>query len=75
MLCKAMGMEKEAAEEVDSATANLKETTVMAEDVAETAVFLGSDESKCVSGMNIVIDGDYSVTNPVLRENMRKYFG
>ncbi|EXC01947.1 Momilactone A synthase [Morus notabilis] len=75
MLCKAMGMEKEAVEEVVSATVNLKEATVMAEDVAEAAVFLGSDESKYVSGMNIVIDGGYSVTNPVLRENMTKYFG
>lgn len=64
-------MEKEAVEEVVSETANLKGAVV----TAEAAVFLGSDENKYVSGMNVVIDGGYSVTNPVLGRNMRKFFG
>ncbi|GMN39506.1 hypothetical protein TIFTF001_008730 [Ficus carica] len=68
-------MEKDAVEEVVSETANLKETVVTAEDVAEAAVFLRSDENKYVSGMNVVIDGGYSVTNPVLGRNIRKFFG
>jgi NAD(P)-dependent dehydrogenase (short-subunit alcohol dehydrogenase family) len=34
------------------------------EDVADLAVFLASDESRCISGQTIVIDGGYSAAGP-----------
>ena len=42
---------------------NLKGKVLTAEDVAEVALFLGSDDSKYVSGHNFVIDGGLSVVN------------
>lgn len=34
-------------------------------------VYLGSDESKYVSGMNMVVDGGYSKVNPMITMAMR----
>ncbi|CBI30354.3 unnamed protein product, partial [Vitis vinifera] len=47
-----------------SSSANLKGIVLEAEDVAKAALYLGSDDSKYVSGMNLVVDGGYSITNP-----------
>ncbi|KAF3441602.1 hypothetical protein FNV43_RR15517 [Rhamnella rubrinervis] len=66
---------KEEAEELISEAGNLKGAKLEAEDVAEAAVFLGSDESKYVSGLNLLIDGGYTTTNPSFRGAMRKKFG
>ncbi|XP_068643067.1 secoisolariciresinol dehydrogenase-like [Aristolochia californica] len=43
---------------------NLKGVYLKAEDVAEAVTYLASDESKFVSGHNLVIDGGFSVHNP-----------
>lgn len=64
MLMKLLQLEeKSKAEEFVSRIANLKTETVDENDVAESVTFLASDESKYLSGQNLVIDGGYSLTN------------
>ncbi|XP_003632648.1 secoisolariciresinol dehydrogenase isoform X1 [Vitis vinifera] len=55
------------AEELETAmnaTANLKGVTLKAQDVANAALYLASDESRYVSGHNLFIDGGFTVANP-----------
>lgn len=42
----------------------LKGNRLTRHDVANAALYLASDESKYVSGLNLLIDGAFSVTNP-----------
>ncbi|KAK4804557.1 hypothetical protein SAY86_004374 [Trapa natans] len=57
------GVTVEKAEEMVCHMANLKGVVLKAEDVAEAALYLVSDESKYVSGVNLLVDGGYSITN------------
>ncbi|KAJ9563743.1 hypothetical protein OSB04_008903 [Centaurea solstitialis] len=44
---------------------NLSGKTLKPQDVANAALFLASDESGYISGHNLIVDGGYSVLNPV----------
>ncbi|XP_007206815.1 secoisolariciresinol dehydrogenase [Prunus persica] len=48
---------------VHGAYSNLKGRVLKAEDIAEAALYLGSDESKYVSGHNLLVDGGYTIMN------------
>ncbi|CAK9180576.1 unnamed protein product [Ilex paraguariensis] len=67
-------MDEKAAQEVVSESANLKEVMLGTEDVAEAAVYLGSDESKYVTGLNLVVDGGYHTTNPTIGNALKNMF-
>ncbi|XP_058113364.1 (+)-borneol dehydrogenase 1-like [Magnolia sinica] len=43
---------------------NLKGAVLRADDVARAALFLASDDAGYVSGLNLVVDGGFSVANP-----------
>ncbi|OVA14417.1 Short-chain dehydrogenase/reductase SDR [Macleaya cordata] len=43
---------------------NLKGVTLKTEDVARAALYLGSDDSKYVSGHNLLLDGGFTAVNP-----------
>nr|KYP68695.1 Momilactone A synthase [Cajanus cajan] len=42
---------------------NLKDAVLEPKDVAEAALYLGSDASKYVSGHNLVVDGGFTIVN------------
>jgi len=73
MLTRAMRMEKEKAEEIYLEAANLKGVVLKEKDVAEATLFLASDESKYVSGVNLVVDGGYTTTNSSAKQAFTKF--
>ncbi|XP_047332339.1 secoisolariciresinol dehydrogenase-like [Impatiens glandulifera] len=72
MYNSAIPLEKDIAARLVMDTAVLKGVTLEANDVGEMAVFLGSDESKYVSGVNLLIDGGYTTTNSSLGDALAK---
>lgn len=71
LLTDGLSMTKEAAEELVASAATLKDV------VSQAALYLASEESKYVSGVNLVIDGGYNLTNPsfsmALKANFSKF--
>ncbi|TXG58192.1 hypothetical protein EZV62_016021 [Acer yangbiense] len=51
--------------------ANLKGVTLKADDIANAALYLASDEARYVSGHNLLIDGGFTIVNPSF--NMFQY--
>ncbi|XP_037488690.1 sex determination protein tasselseed-2-like [Triticum dicoccoides] len=58
--------EVEKAEEMVRGMATLKGPTLRAGDIAEAALFLASDESRYVSGHNLVVDGGVTTSRNVI---------
>ncbi|XP_022154244.1 short-chain dehydrogenase reductase 3b-like, partial [Momordica charantia] len=61
MACRSLNLKGSEVEELVCSRANLKGVVLKASHMAEAALFLASDESACVSGQNLVVDGGYSV--------------
>ncbi|GJS65039.1 secoisolariciresinol dehydrogenase-like protein [Tanacetum coccineum] len=74
LLTTAMGVDKQVVDDILCASAVLKGVVPMADDVAEAAVYLGSDASKFVTGVNLVVDGGYSTTNPTYSRVIKQTF-
>jgi len=55
--------DKAALEGFCNSIGNLQGHTLKAEDIAEAGLYLASDESKYVSGHNLVVDGGFTVVN------------
>ncbi|CAL8162211.1 unnamed protein product [Prunus armeniaca] len=50
-------------DKLHGAYSNLKGGVLKAEDIAEAALYLGSDESKYISGHNLLVDGGFTNVN------------
>ncbi|MCL7023676.1 hypothetical protein MKW94_030420 [Papaver nudicaule] len=71
LLTDAVNMEASTLEAAAYRSAVLKGTLIKAEDIAEAAVFLSSDESRYVNGLNLVVDGGYTTTNPAFSMSVK----
>ncbi|XP_019701958.1 secoisolariciresinol dehydrogenase-like [Elaeis guineensis] len=60
----AFSMGGEEQEEFMHEHAILKGVRLKVEDIAEAVLFLGSEEAKYVSGLNLLVDGGFTITNP-----------
>ncbi|PRQ44060.1 putative secoisolariciresinol dehydrogenase [Rosa chinensis] len=69
---KFVGLDDEGFENMMSSLANLKGVTLKAQDVANAALYLASDEARYISGHNLLIDGGFSIVNPSF-SNMFQY--
>ncbi|KAJ9184539.1 hypothetical protein P3X46_004253 [Hevea brasiliensis] len=65
---------KKEIEELVSSAATLKGVVLEADDIAQAALYLASDESKYISGINLAVDGGYSLTNPSFSMAMKSLF-
>ncbi|KAL5806488.1 hypothetical protein ACOSQ4_029221 [Xanthoceras sorbifolium] len=75
MMRKVIGdVDSKTVEALISESANLKQVSLETNDVSEAALYLGSDASKYISGLNLVVDGGYSTTNVAFRQTITQSF-
>ncbi|KAJ4810960.1 NAD(P)-binding Rossmann-fold superfamily protein [Rhynchospora pubera] len=65
MTTKALGMDEEKVEEFMAKHPALQGVKLKANDVAQAVMYLASDESRFVSGLNLVVDGAFSILSPL----------
>ncbi|KAJ8449224.1 hypothetical protein Cgig2_021688 [Carnegiea gigantea] len=64
ILAHSLGIDKATLDEVIIESAVLKGVSPDAMDVAHTTLYLAGHEAKLVHGLNLMVDGGYTVTNP-----------
>ncbi|KAL2900095.1 Secoisolariciresinol dehydrogenase [Bienertia sinuspersici] len=67
------GLDNATLDKVICESSVLKGVVPQALDVANVALFMASDEAKFVSGLNLFLDGGYSVTNPSFSMALKDY--
>ncbi|CAN4095137.1 unnamed protein product [Withania somnifera] len=67
-------VDRQTADKLFAEAGNLKGASLDEEEVAKAVLYLTSDDSKYVSGLNLIIDGGYSTTNVALTEAYKKFF-
>ncbi|CAI0440982.1 unnamed protein product, partial [Linum tenue] len=60
-LAAAGGMDRKSFQDYNSDKACLKNAVLEVEDIAQAALYLASDESQFVSGLNLMVDGGYNL--------------
>lgn len=68
-------LDKKKGEEMIAASAVLKGTVLEPEDFAHAALYLASDEAKFISGVNLPLDGGYSLSNQSWKLGFAALFG
>ncbi|MED6211638.1 hypothetical protein PIB30_075653 [Stylosanthes scabra] len=61
---KFVGVSDVELENIMNSLANLKGVTLKTDDVANAALYFASDDSRYVSGQNLLVDGGFSIVNP-----------
>ncbi|GMH26356.1 hypothetical protein Nepgr_028199 [Nepenthes gracilis] len=74
MTTKMLNADKATISRLYESSSILKGSVLEAKDIAETALYLASDESRIISGQNIVVDGGYSITNLAFNEKLKELF-